>query len=63
MRINAPVPFQKTLATKFVEQPFFEYHLYALNKLCTIGDHQIKQLSLLKKYGAKATRRYISYPQ
>jgi hypothetical protein len=46
----------------FVEQSFFEYHLYALNTPCTVGDHQIKQLNLLKKTGAKARRRYVFNP-
>jgi len=48
---------------QFIEESFFEYHLYALNAPCTIGDHQIKQLSLLKKKGAKATRRYMFDPR
>jgi hypothetical protein len=47
----------------FAEQSLFEYHLYALNTPCTVGDHQIKQLNLLKKKGAKATRRYIFDPR
>jgi hypothetical protein len=47
----------------FLEQAFFDYHLYTLNAPCTIGDHQIKQLSLLKKNGANATRRYIFDPR
>jgi hypothetical protein len=46
----------------FVEQSLFEYHLYALNTPCTVGDHQIKQLTLLRKNGAKSTRRYVSDP-
>jgi hypothetical protein len=51
-----------TTDKEFVEQSFFEYHLYALSTPCTVGDHQIKQLSLLKKKGAKATRRYVFDP-
>ena len=51
-------------ATKsFVEQSLFEYHLYSLTAPCTIGDHQIKQLNLLKKRGVKATRRYLFDPR
>jgi len=47
----------------WVEQSFFEYHLYTLNTPCTVADHQIKQLSLLKKTGVKASRRYLFDPQ
>ncbi len=47
---------------KFVEQAFFDYHLYALNTPCTVADHQIKQLNLVKKQGIKASRRYVFDP-
>jgi hypothetical protein len=46
----------------FEEQSLFEYHLYALNVPCTVGDHQIKQLSLLKHKSVQATRRYVHDP-
>jgi hypothetical protein len=49
-------------AREFKEQPLLDYHLYALNLPCTVGDHQIKQMSFLKKAGAKATRRYVFDP-
>jgi hypothetical protein len=54
-----PEPVEK----KFVEQSLFEYHLYVLTTPCTVGDHEIKQLNLLNKKGAKATRRYAFDPR
>jgi hypothetical protein len=47
---------------ELLQNPFFEYHLYSVNKPCSIGDHQVKQLSLFKKQGVKASRRYVFEP-
>jgi hypothetical protein len=50
------------ITPEFAEKSLFEYHLYTLNTPFTVGDHQIKQLSLLKKIGVKVTRRYVFDP-
>jgi hypothetical protein len=47
----------------FAEQSLFEYHLYVLNTPCTVADHELKQLALLTKKGAKAKRRYLFDPR
>ena len=48
---------------EFVEKSFFEYHLYALTAPSTIRDKEVKQLTLLKRTGVKAERRYVYDPQ
>jgi hypothetical protein len=47
---------------EFVEKSFFEYHLYTLGAPSTVRDQQIKQLSLLRRTGVKASRRYVFDP-
>ena len=48
---------------EFVEKSFFEYHLYTLTAPSTIRDKEVKQLTLLKRTGVKAERRYVYDPQ
>jgi hypothetical protein len=45
----APVP-------QFVEESFFEYHLYTLDQPATVLNNQQKQLSLLERGGVRATK-------
>lgn len=47
---------------EFVEKSFFEYHLYTLTAPSTLRDKEVKQLSLLKRNGIKAERRYVYDP-
>ena len=44
---------------QFGEEAFFEYHLYTLNRPATVGDKEIKQLSLFPTTRAKAKKVYI----
>jgi hypothetical protein len=44
---------------EFVEKSFFDYHLYTLTAPSTVRDNQTKQLTLLKRDGVKAQRRYV----
>jgi hypothetical protein len=48
---------------EFVEKSFFEYHLYTLTAPTTVRDKEVKQLTLLKRTGVKAERRYVYDPQ
>ncbi len=45
-------------APQFEEQSFFEYHLYTLTRPATIGENQIKQLSLFPPAEVKAKKVY-----
>ena len=55
-------------APAFAEKPFFEYHLYTLDRRTTIKDNQTKQMQLLtaddvtvaKKYEYRGERHYFS---
>ncbi len=61
--LGAEAPARPADWKAFIEHTLFEYHLYALNTPCTVADHQIKQLNLLKKQGVKGTRRYVFDPR
>ena len=50
-------------AKEFIEKSFFEYHLYTLTAPSTVRDKEVKQLTLLKRTGIKAERRYVYDPQ
>jgi len=44
---------ERRAAPQFEEKPFFEYHIYDLQRKTTIKDNQTKQISLLEATGAK----------
>jgi len=46
-------------APQFEEKPFFEYHIYDLQRKTTIKDKQTKQVSLLEATGAKIQKEFI----
>ena len=46
-------------APEFEETPFFEYHLYTLNRPSTIKDSQIKQMTLLTVTGTPVKKEYF----
>ncbi len=43
----------------FVEEEFFEYHLYSLGRPTSVLDNEQKQVELLHEAGVKAERRYL----
>ena len=45
----------------FEESPFFEYHLYDLQRKTTIKDKQTKQLRLLKTVGVDTEKELVTY--
>ncbi len=46
-------------AEQFVEQSFFEYHIYDLQRRTTLKNNQTKQVSLLNKSGIPLTKKFI----
>jgi len=44
---------------KFVEEGFFEYHLYALDRPTNLLDREQKQMSLLEGHGIRITKKLI----
>ncbi len=46
-------------APQFVEKPFFEYHIYTLNRPTTIKNNQTKQIMLLTASGIPVIKKYI----
>jgi hypothetical protein len=44
----------------FVERPFFEYHLYALERPTTLKDNQSKQIELLSASDVPVAKRYVA---
>ena len=55
--MGMPVP---EAAPSFVEESFFEYHIYNLSRKTTIGNNQTKQISLLEAFGTKIGKEYIT---
>ena len=43
----------------FVEESFFEYHLYTLTRPATVGNNETKQLSLFPEHTVAARKEYI----
>ncbi|MCD6098184.1 DUF4139 domain-containing protein [bacterium] len=43
----------------FVEESFFEYHLYTLTRPTTVGSNETKQLSLFPEHTVDARKEYI----
>ncbi|MBL7074105.1 DUF4139 domain-containing protein [candidate division KSB1 bacterium] len=52
--------FAAKAAPQFVEKPFFEYHLYTLQRKTTIKNNQIKQISLFPNAQVK-TDKILTY--
>lgn len=46
---------------QFEEKPFFEYHIYDLQRKTTIKEKQTKQISLLDAAGAKVRKELLVY--
>jgi len=46
-------------APQFKEKPFFEYHIYDLQRKTTIKDKQTKQVSLLEAVGTKIQKEFL----
>lgn len=47
------------IAPQFEEQPFFEYHMYDLQRKTTIKDNQTKQVNLLQANGVAVDKEYL----
>jgi hypothetical protein len=54
-KVYAP---ETAAAPQFEEQPFFEYHLYTLQRPATIRDNETKQISLFPSTGVKVDKIY-----
>jgi hypothetical protein len=48
-------------APQFVEDSFFEYHIYALQRPSTIKNNQIKQISLMEATGVPVKKEFRYY--
>ncbi|MGB9616157.1 MAG: DUF4139 domain-containing protein [Desulfomonilaceae bacterium] len=48
-------------ASQFEEKPFFEYHLYDLQRPTTLKDKQTKQIRLLDVYGVNIHKEFLVY--
>jgi hypothetical protein len=49
----------KKMAKGFVENPFFEYHIYELQNPTTIAQAETKQISLFEAANIKVNKKYI----
>ena len=50
---------ERRLTPQFEEKPFFEYHIYDLQRETTIKDKQTKQVSLLEAAGVKIQKVFL----
>jgi hypothetical protein len=48
-------------AAQFQEKPFFEYHIYDLQRKTTLKDKQTKQVSLLESFGVGIHKELLVY--
>jgi len=46
-------------APQFVEKPFFEYHIYTLQRPTTVKNNQTKQITFLTAPGISVNKKYI----
>ncbi|MEW5807109.1 MAG: DUF4139 domain-containing protein [Acidobacteriota bacterium] len=53
------VPMEAAAAPQFVEEAFFEYHLYSLDRRTTIKDNQTKQMNLLTSSDIPVLKRLL----
>ena len=51
---------ERRLTPQFEEKPFFEYHIYDLQRETTIKDKQTKQVSLLEAAGVKIQKVFLA---
>jgi hypothetical protein len=49
---------QKAVQPQFQEKPFFEYHIYNLQRPTTIADNETKQISLFEASDITAAKKY-----
>jgi hypothetical protein len=62
MRADEMGMFPQRAAPAFVEQAFFEYHLYTLQRKSTIKDNQTKQIGLLEAQDVSVEKSYVYQP-
>ena len=55
----AKMEMRTTAAPQFAEQPFFEYHLYTLDRRTDIHENQTKQIRLLEARGVPVVKRLL----
>ena len=60
-RVYAMAPRDKAGVQQFEEKPFFEYHIYDLQRKTTIKDNQTKQVSLFEAIGAQIQKELLVY--
>jgi hypothetical protein len=60
-RVYAMEMSKKVGARRFEEKPFFEYHIYDLQRKTTIKDNQTKQVSLFEAIGARIHKELLVY--
>jgi hypothetical protein len=56
-----PVAAPMAKAAQFEEKPFFEYHIYDLQRKTTLKDKQTKQVSLLESFGVGINKELLVY--
>ncbi len=59
MMADAAAPVASRAKAAFVEQAFFEYHIYDLQRKTTIKDNQTKQISLLEGSALTLQKEFI----
>jgi hypothetical protein len=60
-RVYAMAARKEAGGLQFEEKPFFEYHIYDLQRKTTIKDNQTKQVSLFKAIGAQIQKELLVY--
>ncbi len=58
---TAEVAIYRKAAAQFAEQPFYEYHLYTLQRPSTLRDNQVKQISLFPTAHVKSVEKEYRY--
>lgn len=56
--LRGKIAFEAAGADQFVEEAFFEYHLYTLDRPATVRDRETKQLSLFPAAHASAVKKF-----
>jgi hypothetical protein len=60
VRLRREMAMMAADAESFTERPFFEYHLYALERPTTLKDNQSKQIELLHAAEVPVSKRYVA---
>lgn len=60
-RQAVPAAASLAKAAQFEEKPFFEYHIYDLQRKTTLKDKQTKQVSLLESFGVGVNKELLVY--